>query len=202
MCRVDINGNYGGAPWTNVFWVLTTGYDLADGADLAALLTDFLGSYLTNFMGGTSTANNLTSAHGVLFQTSTEVEATVSSAHAGSDGGTIAPASASVLLSWSIASYYRGGKPRNYIGGQVSSALAGPHEWTSGHVAYMTAAGAGFLSDVNGFTTTHLLTVTLGVLRRMSGGVPLTPGVFYPYFAVAAKSGIASMRRRNEFSSS
>jgi hypothetical protein len=70
------------------------------------------------------------------------------------------------------------------------------HEWSGSHIANLTAGGAGYLTDVNGLTTTNISTVTLGVWRFFSGGAALAPPVFWPFLSVSGQSRVCSQRRR------
>lgn len=196
---MSFNGHIDGAAWTNVMWLLTTGYDSATGTDVSDLATDLFGVFQTNLLPWTSTNNHLTSVQCVLYQTSGELMGSSTADHTGGASGAYLNGAAAAILSWGTTAFWRGGKPRTYLAGLSQSALGTSTTLSSSYVASLASAAADFLGDVNGLAPGALDTVTLGFLSRVSGGAPRTPPVFYPYFTVFVRSNFGSQRGRNEY---
>lgn len=199
VARVAVTGHNYGSTWANVFWLLLTGYEAADGADMVDLATDFAGAYRTRFQALKGDDDQATECQVVLYKSGSEVVSSVSGAWSGSDSSAPMASGSAAVISWGIDGYWRGGKPRTYLSGMSVDRLAAADQFLGSFVTALTNAGAGFLGDVNGFSGSGFTTVTLGTLSRMSGGVPRTPPIFFPFFTAQGRAGIGSMRRRNNY---
>jgi hypothetical protein len=197
--RVAVNGHHDTSQWTNVFWLLVTNYDLADGLDVADLATQIFDAFGARLIPWTSNSNHLTSVQCVLYQTGGELMGTAGGDTTGGASGSYQVGAVSIILSWGTTAFWRGGKPRTYLSGIPDSAIATATTFTSGYVSAVNTAAALYLSDVDTITTTNIDTVTLGFLSRVSGGAPRTPGIFFPYTTVFTRTNPGSIRRRNEY---
>ena len=182
-----------------MFWALLTGYETADGADMVDLATDFGGAYRTRFQALKGDDDQLTEVQVVLYQSGSEVVSSISGAWSGGDSSAPQASGVAAVISWGIDGYWRGGKPRTYLSGMSTDRLASADQYLGSFVTALSTAGAGFISDVNGFTGSGFSTVTLGTLSRISGGVARTPPIFFPYFTALGRAGIGTQRRRMNY---
>jgi hypothetical protein len=101
-----------------------------------------------------------------------------------------------IVTGYQIGSYYRGGKPRTYWPGpwRVESVHPFTH-WKSPDVdQYAINVQAGIdATDSHDFSGD---TLTLGCIRRVSGGTALTPPQFFPYLGTHVDHRICTQRRR------
>lgn len=192
--KVRHSGALDGVPWGVGSWLLTTG---APGpGDLSDLATDMAGVFVTNLLPLICVDVGYTECSVRYWDGSVWTMATSSFSHVGGMSGLRLTSQASSLISWGIGTSYRGGKPRTYLPQPSNAAVGFAHEWSGGHIANLTAGGAGYLSDVNGLAPGGITTVTLGVVRFFSGGAALAPPVFDPFLSANGQPRVCSQRRR------
>ena len=176
-------------------WLLTTG--VPGTGDLSTLATDLYGAFQTTFLGPLSSSCSLTECTVHYFSSGEEITASSSAVHSGGDESEIIGVNTASVISWTISTRYRGGKPRNYLCGMSQAALGGSRKWTDGYVAAQTANAGTFLTTVNGLAPGSITTVTLGCIHFFRGGVALSPPTFDPFIAGKAQQRICSQRRRS-----
>lgn len=144
--------------------------------------------------------------------TDTGGDATHSGTTTGALTGDLVPASACVLINFSIPRRYRGGKPRIYIPGGDSETMETAQQWTSGFVTSATGSWSAFNNAVVGSSsgTTDLVshasisyyeffTATKNPVtgRYKNTPNPRTPPLPSDITTFSVNSRIASQRRRN-----
>lgn len=193
--RAIWSGSYLESAWSTGMWLLTTGTPGA--GDLSALATDLYGAFQTTFLGPLSSSCSLLECTVHYFNAGEELTASSSAVHTGGDESEIIAVNTASVISWTISTRYRGGKPRNYLCGVSQAALGGTRQFTDGYVASQTTHAATFLSTVNGLAPGSIETVTLGVVHFFRHGAALAPPTFDPFIAGKAQKRVCSQRRRS-----
>jgi hypothetical protein len=104
--------------------------------------------------------------------------------------------SSCIVTGYSIASFYRGGKPRTYWPGLGRYESGSETHWQAALVPDFQTAVSDLLDDINGYTATGITAVALGCIRRVRLGSPIVPPEFFPYLSVHADGRICTQRRR------
>ena len=185
---------FAGASWSTGMWLLLTGTP-APG-DLSDLATDLYGTFQTTILPNLSSSCILEECTVHYFPEGEELTATSVASHAGSDEAEILGINSAAVLSWIISTRYRGGKPRNYLGGLSQASLDSSRSISDGLVSALTSDAADWLTAVNGLAPGSITTVSAGTVHFFSGGVALDPSTFDPYIGVSAQKRLCSQRRR------
>ena len=202
--RVAINGLNDSYPWTNVFWLKVVSGGTRTYADLSTLLIAFAAAHFTHLLPHVSNNVAQQTCHGS-WQTGagTAIESTVAALGVGGGVAQPLPASAAAVLSWQIASRYRGGKPRTYLPGMTTSGIADTAHLSGSSVTTYANDAEAFRVAVNALTAGAITSVTLGTLRRFADGgsetIPptyLNPPVFWPFLSVLVHARLGTQRRR------
>lgn len=114
----------------------------------------------------------------------------------GSAGGTPVPQDVATVVSWHIGRTYRGGHPRSYLAGNITSQLQDQRTWNSTYLAAILGAMENFRTAINALTTADFSTITLGTMSRSTGGAPRADTLFEPYTGVSIQERVCSQRRR------
>jgi hypothetical protein len=193
--RVSIEQEQQGVNIVNVFW-LKVSPSPAVPAALVTLAQNMSNFWVNDFIPTQHSSISHTGVNVLYYGPSGEYSAAFPRTAAGTAAGTALPNDNSLVLSWSIARTYRGGHPRSYIGGQITSAMLNTVEWTSSHLTAMVSSAETFMAQVNALTTADFSSIQLGTMSRSSGGVPRASTLFEPYVAVTAQPRVCSQRRR------
>jgi hypothetical protein len=185
---------FGDTSWSVGYWLELTG--TPDSGDLVDLATDVYGAFETTLLVPQSTGSHLTECAIEYFTGVGSMSVASFANHAGGDDSGGLPANLACVVSWGIVDTYRGGKPRTYLPGMSQGNEASVRTWDDDFVTAVSAAGAAFITAVNGITTTNLTSVSLGTLHFFSGGVALDPPTFDPYLTASAQKRICTQRRR------
>lgn len=180
--------------WGLGYWLQTSGTPApGDLDDLAQQAHEAFASTVLDSMG---TDYHLTETTVTYYRTSDELVGSYVHSDAGGQTGTTIPASAAMVLSWTISSHYRGGKPRTYLPGLKASAMTNDSQWDSAAASDVHDAAVDWLTAVNAITAGGIAGVVMGVLRFFSGGLALVPPTFNGYSGLIARQKIGSQRRR------
>jgi hypothetical protein len=184
--------------WANIYFYLMSGVSgTPNTADVLSLVTQAHNSYNTRIQTHKNSGSSLMTTKGIYVPSvGTEIVAEYSATHAGTGGGTPLSNNAALVLSWLSDQYYRGGHPRSYLDGMETDYVTNPTTWDPTAISTFETAGAGYLSDVNAFTSTHIGAVFLGTVNFARHNAWLSPAVWTPYFGVTVHPRIDSMRRR------
>lgn len=192
--RVRIIGTGGDSAWGVGFWLQTSGTP-APG-DLNDLAQSIHEAWVSNVMPLMGTDFHVTETIVTYYRTVDAIQGTYVHSDAGGQTGTTIPASAAMVLSWTIASHYRGGKPRTYLPGLKASAMTNDSQWDSAASSDVHDAVADWLTAVNALDAGGISSVVVGVLHFFSAGVALVPPTFSAYAGVVARQKIGSQRKR------
>jgi hypothetical protein len=113
----------------------------------------------------------------------------------GVDGGGL-PANCALVLSGKLEEHYRGGKPRIYMPGVPSSALADNNLYTGTYTGDAETAYAGFNAEVNLISEGGASSVSQGVWHKVRDKVELDPWTFSPLIGTGVQKRVCSQRRR------
>lgn len=149
-----VKGTFGGHPVANIFHLNGAPPGGFDTAGLTSVATVLQNSYKTRFMPFLSNGYTLLETDAIDIGTALGVAVTVPGT---GNGGDISSGNLSnnvaACLSWHIARHYRGGHPRTYFGGLKMDVLNGTTQFTSAFTTSMSAAAAGFISDIAAITS-------------------------------------------------
>lgn len=124
----------------------------------------------------------------------------VAGTHTGSTAGGVsadpAPASLAACLSWQSGVYWRGGKPRTYVGGLPVSAMADERELDSTFVTNILSDAVNLIAAFNALTSGNFDSCQFGFVSFTSGGTDRTPPLFFPIVGAAVHSRADTQRRR------
>lgn len=195
--RVAISGVVGSTVWTNVFHLQFTTDGTRTAADLKTITDGMVAAYFARFKARQSAACVLNDAKAVwITAVGNEIAYESSYNDAGTNGGAQAIVSAAPVINWSISAYYRGGHPRTYMPGLVTSDVTNNNALSPTAVGLWATAASSFLTDVNALVGTHILTTKLGEVSYQSGGVWRVPPIFRPFNSASLRTLLGTQRRR------
>ena len=105
-------------------------------------------------------------------------------------------AQTAVLVNYTIAARWRGGRPRSFMPPMGAAQLNNTSYWHSEDLANYQDNLTTFFSNLQGHNQGAITLGLPGCLSYISGGEPRTPPVFYPFTGMEASINIGSMRRR------
>lgn len=108
------------------------------------------------------------------------------------------PPQCAVTISWYANTYWRGGKPRTYLGGIPTAALPTPYDSAldPAYAHSVAAAADSFLAAVN-ILPLGTPTATLGMVSYFHNYAFRSPPLFFPFNAAVVHERIDSQRRRS-----
>lgn len=187
----------GGGAWANTFWIATT-VATPTTAQMNTIASSLYSSWKTAWQGLLGDDWTITLAKATYYGASGYVivgEDIVTDVGTGS--GNAFTDQVTAVVSWLVATTWRGGKPRTYFPGILTTGdLLDNAHINSTLVTALEGAGTAWMTAVNAFTSAPLTSATLGTIRFFSGGVPLGTPVFLPYAGVFVHNRVATMRRR------
>lgn len=192
--RVRIQGTGGDSAWGFGFWLQTAG--TPGSGDLDDLAQAIHEAFVDRLMGSLGTDFHVTETVVTYYRTVDAIQGTYAHSDAGGQTGTTIPASAAMVLNWTIASHYRGGKPRTYLPGLKASAMTNDSQWDPAASSDVHDAAVLFLTDVNALSAGGITSVIMGCLHFFSAGVALVPPTFSGYSGLIARGKIGSQRKR------
>lgn len=164
---------------------------------LATFSDDVLNAWADSILADQGHDSTLTECSVIAYVGSLELTgSTTTTAAFGGTSGTSLPANCCALIHYSTPSTWRGGKPRTYVWGVPTSA-ADSDGRTLGNAyrAALLSEAESFFSTVNALTPDGV-DVSLAALRRVDGGVGLTPGFLVSQTPVEIRNRICTQRRR------
>jgi hypothetical protein len=197
--RAAISGDYAGTKWTNVFWFHTTHTTAVDAATMNTFCGNLYDIYKVGFLPLMSEDSTLQECSATYFPTGSPL--VVVGDHTGSDaggdtGGDNLPASVAAVVSWQAGVYWRGGKPRTYIGGLKADTLNDVKTLDPTFVTNLVSDGVNWISACNALASGNFDSVQFGLVSFVSGGVDRSPPLFFPIVGATVHSRIDSQRRR------
>lgn len=192
--RVRLIGTGVTSGWGIGFWLQSAGTPAS--GDLDDLAQQIHEAFVSTLLGSMGTDFHLTETTVTYYRTIDELVGSYVHSDAGGQTGTTIPASAAMVLSWTIASHYRGGKPRTYLPGLKASAMTDDSHWDPAASSDVHDSAVDFLTAVNAIDAGGVTSVIMGVLHFFSAGLALVPPVFSAYAGVVARAKIGSQRKR------
>jgi hypothetical protein len=197
--RVAVSGDNGAATkWTNVFWLHTTHTTPIDAATMNTLCGNIFDLVKVNYVAEMCNQAHILEVQATYFPTGSPL--VVAGTHTGSTAGGVtadpAPASLAACISWQSGVYWRGGKPRTYVGGLPVNAMNDERELSTGLVTNLLAEGTGLISGFNALLSGNFDSCQFGFVSFVSGGVDRTPPLFFPIVGCAVHPRADTQRRR------
>lgn len=196
--RVAITGNRVGVNWANVFWVQLSTSGSISQADLDAWTVSFANQYKTSFAPRQDNAVAYVLATSTLFTPGGGVlQSTSAMTGAGTEAGTgVQDNAICKVISWLTTVYWRGGKPRTYSPGAVTTDLATSIALTTTERTNMQTAASGFRTAINALTQGTITGTVLGFVSFTTGNAPRPTPLFFAFTGVRVHPRIGTQRRR------
>ena len=196
IVRLALSGTYQATRWANIFHVYVPSLDPSSGAEVTDLSNDLQDAFTSSLFydaqandfalnAAALTCSDGSALFGYEFPWS--IEGTDDS------GGHINGGTA-VCVSWQGSWHYRGGKPRNYIGGLTDAWVVEPSVLEPGRVTSLRNAALALIANIAALSGSYGSVVVLGALI---GNTASSPGTFAPYSGAVVQDTPRSQRRRN-----
>lgn len=196
IIRCVYSGTYSGSKWANVFHVRGAAGPIS-AADAASLATNLRTAWDTNLkallpsngaLTGVSVVD-LSSAYGNAGADTTTVAGTKTTAGAMS-------ASIATCVSFKIARRYRGGHPRMYLTGNLTTETNNAITWTNAWITAVSTAMANWRTAINALTLTSTGALYLCSLSYYADSVLRTTPLANDITDIAVHTRIDTQRRR------
>jgi hypothetical protein len=196
--RVAVNVTYTGVTLTNVFWMQCVAAVTPTQANVDAYTLAVGNAYKARFANRMSPNLTFASAKSTYFLPgglaieSAQVLSGVGTNASGAD----APNSCAFVISWLANVYWRGGKPRSYIGGLRTTDLTSAIAFSGAAIASMDGNAGLFLGDVNALTAGNITASSLGFVSFRHGNADRPVPLFFAYLGHRVHPRIGTQRRR------
>lgn len=196
IIRCVYSGTYSGSKWANVFHVRGAAGPIS-AADAASLATNLRTAWDTNLkallpsngaLTGVSVVD-LSSAYGNAGADTTTVAGTKTTAGAMS-------ASIATCVSFKIARRYRGGHPRMYLTGNLTTETNNAITWTNAWITAVSSAMASWRTAINALTLTSTGALYLCALSYYADRALRTTPLSNDITDIAVHTRIDTQRRR------
>ena len=197
--RIAVTGTVKGQPFANIFRVqLTTSGAIAQ-ADLDTYTLAFFNAYKTRFQALVPADTSVQSAKAICYTPgNTELISIQGVTYVGSGANSTGPGGAAPVVSWLSNVYWRGGKPRTYLPGLISTALTGATDQLTATMITNTKAGAvAFRGDVNALTATSITGSTFGFVSFRTGNAERGTPLFFAIVGATVHPRVGMQRRRD-----
>jgi hypothetical protein len=196
--RIAIQGVRGVPPWANIFWVQLATSSSISQSDLDSWLTTFANQYKTSFAPRQDSATTYQLATATLFIPGGGVlQSTKAMSGTGTGGGAgIAENACSKVISWLSTVYWRGGKPRTYLGVPQTTEISGSTSLSAAEITALTTAAQGFRTAVNAIVQGTITSTVLGFVSFQTGNAPRVPPVFFAIAGAKVHPRLGTQRRR------
>jgi hypothetical protein len=196
--RIAINGILNTKPMTNVFALECATSSTPAQADVDSIVTSVQAAYKTRFAPLQSSLVTYSLAQGIFFVPGGgEIISSIPMSGGGSAGATNELTNqTAIVLSWLSGVYWRGGKPRTYIGGMLAGQLLNSYELSAAVVTAAQGDGASFITDLNALTHGAITSCTFGFVSFSTGNAPRPSPVFYSITGCKVHERVGTQRRR------
>jgi hypothetical protein len=195
VAKVTVSGTLGLQRWANVFHVKYNA-DFLSGADALVLATGFFNKYGTRFAPFIGANWTLLQAICQDLDNTSGVSAVFNGSTPPSGSGNACPNNVALCIGWRVAERWRGGHGRSYMAGPPIGKVQNGNLWDSTYAGQVEAAANGFIADINALTGLTAAPATLGIVRRVAGGITLATPTFHPTLSARVDLRIDSMRSR------
>jgi len=168
--------------WANIFYALMGTSGTPTITDVSNMASALHTAYNTNLQHFKNSGSSLVETKIIYVPTpGSEVIGSHVLAIPGGGGGTPLSNQASLVVSWPISAYYRGGHPRTYFDGMETDYLSNPTTWlTIAQTDFETGAAA-YQTAVNGYSGGAITGATLGTLSFATHNAWRPTPLFRPY---------------------
>lgn len=196
--RFSIAGLYDTVPWANVLWAQLTTSGTPAQADLDAWLTTISNAYKTRFAPIIQSGVSFTQAQAQLFLPGgLALPSIIAMTGAGTGTNTANdPTELCTVVSWTTGVYWRGGKPRSYIPGNLVASRADKHKISSANCVSYASIANSFRTDCNAATSGAITGTSLGFVSFRSHGADRSPPLFFAYTGAKVHPKLGTQRRR------
>ena len=194
VLRVRIAGVYGTSTWMNILHLKYSGNAPLVG-DLNSVCQQVLAAWSANIASMCNPAVSTTFADATDLTSSTSAQGIFDEVINGSRSGAAFPSNVAAVVSWHVASRWRGGHGRMYLpAGSVTDVFQN-HEWLNTTLTEWRPKVQAFSNALNGINIAGS-GFTHGIVRyHGTGVVPGTP-LFFPVLTTAIHARVDSQRRR------
>jgi len=175
VCKFTVHNTLDARDCVNIFYAGYTGGTPITGTDLSSACHQMLTAYETRFTTHLSSDLVTQSCSAVDLSSSLGATGNFSSALTGGGGSTTEAASIALCVSWAIGRHYRGGHPRTYLPGIPTGARQDAGHVTAAYATAVQTDAIGFISAVNGITTTGRTWLFVTVHYYSGGVISITP---------------------------
>src|SRR5215472_12281829 len=174
-------GNLGPMPYAAVFHAFLPANSISSDAQLATWGSAWHTALTSSgLLAKSSNTLHVTTLEHVLFIQADQVFRAVGAVS--EVGGAALPsidASACYVISWNTSAYWRGGKPRTYMGGLTSASIDTNHSLLDSEKSTMQANANAFKNAVNAITTPQVSDTVFCFTSFQSGGEWRNPPLNY-----------------------
>ena len=194
IVRAVLEGTHGGEPWSIGHWLQIDGSP--SGSELNDLANGLYTAFDDNLLDPLSENLTLTHAKVTWFNAGGEFEGNHFASEPGTASADELTNQVALVLTWLIASHYRGGKPRSYLPGITMDKLATPRSYTDDFVAAYSGLAQDYIDDIAALSISGISSVTIGVLHRWRNFNALDPPDFEAFTGAKAQKRVCTQRRR------
>lgn len=193
--QVAVTGTLTGLPFANIFHLAHSPGAVSSGV-LDTIASGVGNTYSTHFLQLMSTVAQVEQVKAIDLSSRTGPVGLDPTHRPGVAVGTsYAANSVAFCVSWSIVDRYRGGHPRTYIPGMLTTNIVSNHLWLDTYRLGMLGAANGFRLDCNALTAGGL-TWSLVCVRYFQNHALLPDPAVRTITAAVCRTRIDSMRRR------
>jgi len=191
-------GNLGGQPYVNIFHAFLPANSISSNAQLATWATAWHSALNSSgLLAHFSDTLHVTLLEHVLFINNVLVyRASGAVTESGTAPGTVLPASAAAVLSWNTGAYYRGGKPRTYMGGVPASSVDTNHSFLDAAKANIQSSANALVTNINAIVTAQVPDTTFCFINWQRKNVWNNPPLTYEITGCVVHDRLGSQRRR------
>jgi hypothetical protein len=187
------------ASWANVMWLFLTGTGTITVSELNDLADACSAAFADNFLPILSNQVTLDSTQIVLYDSGDAIEGLAGAGGTGGHSGTNqTPANVACVVSWQIASVYRGGHPRTYLCGVPDNSFDDTRSYTTSFKNAAESAAIAFHGDLEAISgiSSGITSVEHGVVSFVHAGAWRTPPIFRRINTAHVDQRVDTQRRR------
>lgn len=185
-------------PYVNVFHCFLPANSVSSDAQLTTWLTAFHNALgVADLIGQRSNTLHVTQFEAVLHVG--EVLNYRATNTTPLNGGRVSqPLSAAMnaVISWHSSAYWRGGKPRTYLGGMMIENVDTNHSLIDAQKTAIAGQAQTFLNGVSAITTAQVPETQMGFIHWQSKDQWLIPPTFYKFTGASVHDRLGTQRRR------
>jgi hypothetical protein len=193
--KIIIKQTYAGVNVYNILHAQKAPISAWSASELATLASTVRSAWVTNFTPLQYNGLTLNDVTCVDLTSDTGAEGSATGSTPGGLSGSALSSNAAACLTWKIARRYRGGHPRTYVAGALSSHTSNANTWGATYLTAMTSAALALRTAINGVVA-GASTVQVGTLHYYRAGVLLATPLVSEYTGVVVDSRVDSQRRR------